>query len=170
VPHRLLAAAIIAVLAAALAPPALSATSHDVPELLRSQVRKAKRTSGLRVLLPSRISTEFARLYPDGTSGRDRYSLGLGAVHGCNQATACFVAAFLGQKRGRPFGPQRVKLARGRVGRFTPVSCGASCAAPQVMWRERGALYTIQAKIGTEKTERRLLVALANSAIRHGAR
>jgi hypothetical protein len=181
VPQRLLATALLVLLGAGLSAgwagspsarplAAASATSHDVPRLLRAQTRKAKERSGLRVLLPSRLTVEFERLYPDGTSADGRYSLGLGAVHRCNQATACFVAAFIGQRRGQPFGPKKVQLARGRVGRFTPLSCGASCAAPQIMWRERGALYTIQAKVGNERTERRELVALANSAIRHGAR
>jgi hypothetical protein len=153
-------------------PPAATAadTTVDVPRLLRTWIARARSRSHLRVLVPSRLTTEFDRLYPEGSARRDHYELALGAVRGCHQATACFVAAFLARRGGQPAGPQRVQLAKGRIGRFTPLSCGASCAAPQVEWRERGVVYTIQAKIGTRDTERRLLVALANSAIRHGAR
>jgi hypothetical protein len=33
-----------------------------------------------------------------------------------------------------------------------------------------GVLYELEAKLGTQKTERKLLTKLANSAIRNGAR
>ena len=162
--------ALLVLVSCVAAAPAPAATTHDVPQLLRKQIDRARTRSGVRVLVPSRITTSFQRLYPDGTATDGRYSLGLGAVRRCNQATACFVAAFLAERGGKLAGGRRVELARGRVGRFTPLSCGASCAAPQVAWREHGVLYTVQAKIGTRRTERRRLVTLADSAIRHGAR
>jgi hypothetical protein len=143
----------------------------DVPHVLSDQIDRANDRALVRVLLPGRVRVPFDRVYPGATIRSGFYDLNLGAVRGCHEATACFVAAFLGERgKTRPFGPRRVPLARGRVGRFTPTSCGASCAAPQVQWREKGVLYTIQAKIGTKDTERRRLVALANSAIRAGAR
>ena len=143
----------------------------DVPHVLRDQIDRANDRAMVRVLLPGRISTEFDRLYPGARIRAGSYDLNLGSVKGCNEATACFVAAFLGERtKTRAVGPKRVSLARGRVGRFTPTSCGASCAAPQVQWREKGVLYTFQAKIGTKDTERKRLVALADSAIRAGAR
>jgi hypothetical protein len=141
----------------------------DVPQALHHQITRVHERSEIRVLLPSRLETSFDRLYPGAFIRRSSYDLNLGAVRHCNEATACFVAAFLGeQTKAKAVGPKRVPLARGRVGRFTPTSCGASCAAPQVQWREKGVLYTIQFKTGGR--ERRRLVALANSAIRHGAR
>jgi hypothetical protein len=39
-----------------------------------------------------------------------------------------------------------------------------------IQWRERHATFSIQARVGTKTTERRALIALANSAIRHGPR
>jgi hypothetical protein len=63
-----------------------------------------------------------------------------------------------------------VALSNGRTGWFTPTGCGASCSAPQIQWRERGKLYTIQARVGTQSTERRELIRLANSAIINGPR
>ena len=56
-------------------------------------------------------------------------------------------------------------LPRGRNGRFHPLSCGASCSPASIEWRERGALYSIQAKVA-----RRELVRMASSAIRNGPR
>jgi hypothetical protein len=163
----------VALLAALLlASAALAAGTHrvDVPGTLGKRVAKARSASGVRVLLPSRLRTEFRRLYPGGTWRRGHYALDLGAVRGCHQATACFVAAFLADRGARGMTGRRVDLARGRAGRFTPTSCGASCAAPQIQWRERGVRYTLQVKGFSRKRERAALVALADSAIRHGAR
>ena len=50
------------------------------------------------------------------------------------------------------------------------MSCGASCASPGIEWVQRGVLYSIEAKLGTKKTERKVLTRLANSAIKNGAR
>ena len=163
---------LFALLLVALAvPSAAFAVTHDPPELLDDKIEAVKRRTGLRVLVPSHLTTPHPRLYPGVFINRQTYALDLGAARNCRQATACFVAAFLGEKSSqRARGPRRVKLAKGHIGRFTPTRCGASCAAPQVQWRERGVLYTVQAKVGTRTTERRRLVALANSAIRFGPR
>ena len=91
-------------------------------------------------------------------------------MRGCGGATACFIASFSGKRGGTPSGPQRIELARGRVGRFKPLSCGGSCAPPTIEWKERGATFRIEAKVGTEATERRVLKRMANSAIRKGPR
>ena len=139
----------------------------DVPQVFGNRIDRVAQRSGLRVLLPSTLRTEFKRLYPESSSSNSAYSLELGAARNCHGATACFVAAFFGQEGGSAGPGKRVTLARGRVGRYTPSACGASCSAPQIAWNERGAVYTIQAKgVGG----RRALVRLANSAIRHGAR
>ena len=94
-----------------------------------------------------------------------RWGLQVGAVENCGGATACFIASFSARERGRPFGPRRVELARGRVGRFKPLTCGASCAPPTIEWRERGATYRIEAKF-----RGRQVIRMANSAIRNGPR
>ena len=85
-------------------------------------------------------------------------------------ANACFIASFSGRQGGKPFGQHRVNLARGRVGRFKPLSCGGSCSPPSIEWKERGATYSIQAKVGNKDTERRVFKRMANSAIRNGPR
>jgi hypothetical protein len=148
---------------------AITAALHttDVPKTFGDRIDKAEARSGLRVLLPSTLRTEFTKLYPEGSSSDSGYSLELGAAKGCHGATACFVAAFFGQAGARVGPGKTVDLARGRVGRYLPSACGASCSAPQIAWKEHGAVYTLQVKgVGG----RRALVRLANSAIRNGAR
>jgi hypothetical protein len=42
--------------------------------------------------------------------------------------------------------------------------------SPSLEWVQDDVLYTIEAKLGTRQTERDILIRLANSAIRSGAR
>ena len=72
--------------------------------------------------------------------------------------------------RGKARGPRKATLAKGRKGRFKPLTCGASCSAPSIEWKERGIVYRIAANVGTKRTERKLLVRMANQAIRRGPR
>ena len=65
-----------------------------------------------------------------------------------------------------------VKLSRGLVGYFSPVSCGGSCA-PANLWEENRILYQIQLKLSSsisENDQQRLILAVANSAILAGPR
>ena len=142
----------------------------DVPATFGKRVERVHQRSGLRVLLPSTIRTEFRKVYGEGNASDSAYSLDLGAAPGCHGATACFVAAFFGQAGASVGAGKRVTLARGRVGRFRASACGASCGAPQIRWREHGTVYTIQAKGATQDREKAFMIGLANSAIRHGAR
>jgi hypothetical protein len=150
----------------------LATSTHTVnlPKVFAHALPRVKAHTSVPVLLPERFTSEFAHVFPSGDGTRREWSLELGAVRRCGGADACFVADFLGQRGGKPFGRKRVRLARGRTGWFTPLSCGASCAPPMIQWRERRATFSIQARVGTKSTERRALIALANSAIRHGPR
>ena len=145
---------------------ALAAPQVAVPPLFEDELPSVKDKTEIAVLLPQRMPNLFDEYFPEASARRRSYDLDLGAAPGCGSATACFVATFTGRKGGQPSGPQRVELARGRIGRFQPLSCGASCSPPSISWRERGATYDIQAKVGG----RRALVRMANSAIRHGPR
>jgi hypothetical protein len=151
---------------------AVLAATHaiDVPRTFAPLLPAVKARTELTVLLPATMPAEQAVLYPSAGAGRRHYSLELGAIPDCGSATACFEADFRARAKGRPFGTRSVRLAKGRHGRFQPLSCGASCSPPSISWRERGALYAIQANVGTRRTERRILVRMANSAIRAGAR
>lgn len=162
----------VALLLALLAPAPAGAASHryDVLELVDRGLKAVNRVSEIPVLLPSRLTAEFPRLYSFGRGRAGSYELEVSSRRSCHGANACFVAGFTGARGERPSATHKVRLARGRTGYYQPVRCGASCAPASVEWRQEGVLYTIQSKLGTKSTDRSLLVGLANSAIRNGAR
>ena len=164
---RLITSLVLALLLAV--PATAAARSADVPGRLGERVDKAREASGIRVLLPDRLTVLFdGRLFPGGSWREGAYELSLHAARGCNGANVCFVADFLGRDGGRPAGDRAVDLAKGRVGRFSRSRCAASCGPAVIEWRERGATYAIEVKgLGHE---RRALKRMANQAIRAGAR
>ena len=163
--------ALLTALVALLVPAAASAASFvfDVPKLVERPLIAVKKGTDLPVLLPSRLTTEQRKLFSSGKGTNNRYEFEIGAVRNCHSATACFVADFRARRGGKPSG-KKVRLAKGTTGYFHPTSCGASCASPGIEWVQRGVWYSIEAKLGTQKTERKLLTRLANSAIKNGAR
>jgi hypothetical protein len=142
---------------------------YDVPKLVEKPLIAVNKGTDIPVLLPSRMTSEHRKLYSAGTGRAKRYEFEIGAVRNCHSATACFVADFRGRRGGKPSG-KKVKLAKGTTGYFHPTSCGASCASPGIEWVTHGVWYSIEAKLGTKKTERKILTRLANSAIRNGPR
>jgi hypothetical protein len=153
---------------AAFAVPASAATSVDVPAKFSSLLGKVRSKSGVTVRLPSRLDAGVRASHVHGAIeelGHGDYHLSLGVGRGCHESTACYVASFFGSKGGSVNGDRRVSLAHGIKGRFSDISCGASCGPASVSWRQGGVAYTIQFK-----GKRAVLVALANSAIRGGAR
>jgi hypothetical protein len=163
---------LISALVALLAPATASATSfvYDVPDLVNKPLIAVKKVTKVDVLLPSRMTTEFKRLFSEGRGRARSYQFEIGASRNCRSATACFVASFRAKRGGTPSNPRKVTLTRGHSGYFQPMRCGASCAAPSIEWVRNGVLYTIEAKLGTKTTERKILVRLANSAIANGPR
>jgi hypothetical protein len=149
---------------------ALAAPTVDLPQLFAGELQRIGPKTDVPILLPQSMPDDFDEYFPTGFGRERRWGLELGAAEGCGGATACFVASFSGRKGGKPLGHQRIRLARGRVGRFKPLTCGASCSPPSIEWKERGATFSIQAKVGTQATERRILKRMANSAIRSGPR
>jgi hypothetical protein len=149
---------------------ASSRFAYDVPELVEKPLIAVKKGTEIPVLLPSRMTTEFRRLYSAGRGRATRYEFEIGAVRNCHSATACFVADFRARRGGHASGKRKVKLAHHTTGWFHPTRCGASCASPGIEWVQGGVWYSIEAKLGTKKTERKILTRLANSAIRNGAR
>ena len=116
-----------------LAPAGASASSrfvYDIPKLVEKPLVAVKKATDIPVLLPSKMTTEFKKLYSAGRGRKTRY----------------------------------------HTGWFQPSRCGASCASPGIEWEQGGVLYELEAKLGTQKTERKTLTRLANSAIRSGAR
>src|SRR3954451_7159589 len=142
----------------------------DLNALFADALPRVTAKTQVPVLMPDTMPTEIDRLYANSFASRKTYFLDLAGVPGCGGANACFEAEITGQKGGTPFGSKAVKLAHGRHGRFKPLTCGASCSPPSISWRERGATYTIQANVGNKRTERRILVRMADEAIRRGPR
>jgi hypothetical protein len=149
---------------------ALAAPTVDLPQLFADELPRITARTDVAVLLPQSMPDEFDEYFATGFGRTRHWGLQLGAAPGCGGATACFVASFSGRKGGTPFGHRKVKLARGRVGRFKPLTCGGSCSPPSIEWKERGATYSIQAKVATQATELRVFKRMANSAIRNGPR
>ena len=89
---------------------------------------------------------------------------------GCGTATACYVAGFRARRGGKVGSGRKLKLAKGLSGRFQPSRCAASCGPARLEWVQDGVLYEVEGKLGTPKTERKILTRLANSAIRNGDR
>jgi hypothetical protein len=159
-------------LVALLAPAGASAATfvYDVPHLVGRPLAAVKKTSEVDVLLPSRLTTDLPRLYSLGSGRKNSYSFEIDAARHCHSATACFVASFRAKRGGKPSNPKKVSLRGDRRGWFQPLRCGASCAPPSIEWVRDGVLYTIEAKLGTKQTDRKLLTRLANSAIGKGPR
>jgi hypothetical protein len=166
---------VIALVALAVcAVPALAAGGKvNVPATLSKLIPKATAKSGLPVLLPSSLTVDGyspKRVVGSGSATRKGYDLELGVGKNCNGANACFVAAFFGTRGAKPSYKRTVSLTRGITGYFKPLTCGASCAPAIVQWQQHGALYEIQFKGASAKGEKATMIALANSAIRGGAR
>jgi hypothetical protein len=167
---RLFLLTLLAVLLAPAASASAATYIFDVPELVERPLNAVKKTAKIDVLLPSRLTSEHRRLYSQGRGRARSYRFDIGAVKGCGTATACFVASFRARRGGKPTNTRKVELRGGRRGYYRPLKCGASCAAPSLQWVQDRVLYTIEAKLGTRRTQRRILIRLANSAIANGAR
>ena len=153
---------------AALAVPAIAAEPVDVVSKFSSVLPKVKLKSRVPVRLPSTLDGYVAPSRLHGAIEelkRGRYHLSLGGGRGCHEATACFIAAFFGERGGTVSGPRKVALSGGIKGRYRRGSCGASCAPNEIQWKQGRTAYAIQYK-GT----RSQLVAAANSAIAGGPR
>ena len=148
--------------------PAFAASSMSVPSKLSSVLPKVRSRSGVAVRLPSRVPVDAGtpRVYGAIEQvSKGRYHLSLGYGRGCHESTACFLAAFFGRRDAGLTLKRNVSLARGITGRFRGISCGASCSPAEVQWKQGGVAYAIQFKGSKSR-----LIALANSAIRGGAR
>jgi hypothetical protein len=165
-PMRRLFLVVIALLAVAV--PAYAATTVSAPSKLKSVLPKVRSKSGIAVRLPSSVPVDVSGSRVRGAIedlSKGGYHLSLGVGSGCHESTACFVAAFYGRKGAGLDIKRKVSLARGIDGRFRPISCGASCSAAEIQWKQGGVAYAIQFK-----GKKSRMIALANSAIRGGAR
>jgi hypothetical protein len=167
---RAILLSLLALLAAGAQPAAARTVDVDVPAAFAGVLPTVKAKTPVPVLLPDAMPYADDPLYADGRGRARGWRLDLAAAPHCHAATACFVAEFSARRGARPSGERRVKLRGGRTGWFTPLRCGASCSPPSIAWRQHGAAYVIQARVGGARSERRILVRMANQAIRAGRR
>ena len=166
--RRSIVLAVVAAALAAVAVPAFAASTVSVPPKYAGHYDQIRSKSRVAVLLPSTIKAPVSSSKVFGTIeglAHGRYHLALGVGQDCHEATACFIASFFAFRGQHLSLPQRVRLAHGIHGRFDRIHCGASCAPAQIEWRRRRVRYEID-----YKGDKAQLVALANSAIRHGPR
>jgi hypothetical protein len=142
-----------------------------LPALFRHEIRAIKAaTDAPAVLLPATMPLDAAHLYAGGGRSGSGYDLSIGAVRGCRDADACFVAEFTASRTSTVFGRRVTVRGAARAG-FLPLSCGASCSPPQIDFVVHGVRYTIQANLKqTSRGDRAALVQAAQSAIAAGPR
>ncbi len=162
---RLLALALTAVFAATAV---AQADIYEIRQVLRDDIRRVAPQTDVPIRLPARMNLDFDRgAFGDGSGSAARYELDVDATQECG-ANACFLAQFTGEEGGSYAFRRRVRLARGIVGRYKPLTCGGSCSPPAIEWKQRGFLYRLQAKLGVSGAakQRAAMVRAANSAIR----
>jgi hypothetical protein len=174
---RSLAVLIAAVVAALAAVPALAgggggSGTVNVPQKLSSQIAKVKARGKVAVRLPSRLDAPVSPRSLKGGGGPTKrgYNMFIGLSSNCNGANVCLLAGFTARAGGKPTYNTKVRLARGRTGYFKRITCPSSCNPARIQWVQGGVLYGIHNKNVNGTTERKVMVGLANQAIRAGAR
>jgi len=165
----LLAVVILGLLVAA--PAAAAAATIALPTLLTKQIHAITADAKAPpLLLPPALPLDAKHLYPTGGPLGKRYDIEIGAVKNCGGANACFVADFTAEPGTTVFG-KRVTVTGAAKAAFTPLSCGASCSPPQIVFIVHGIRYTIQANLKkTAKGDRATLISAAAAAITAGPR
>ena len=173
----------LAALAAGLLVPAIAPAAADrvitvyPPQAWSQHLREIRSTSGLRVLLPSKLRTHA--LSSEGRFravvsflGKGNYDLTLTNA-GCGaRGAACHnVASFSAgrETQTKPSQSGDIHLARGRRGSYDGGSCtGGGCTPPSITWVERRARYAVYGYV--PGNTRRGLIRAVNDAIRSGPR
>jgi hypothetical protein len=159
----------VVVLAGLLLAPVAEART-TLPALFTRQIRAINAAPDApAVLLPPTMPLDAAHLYAAGGRSGSGYDLAIGAVRGCGDADACFVAEFTASRVTSVFG-QRVKVRGAARAGFVALACGASCSPPQIDFVTHGVRYTIQANLKTSRGDRAALVQAAQAAIAAGPR
>jgi hypothetical protein len=151
---------------------------NPLPDIFGSVLVQVKAKTSIPVLLPTELpralggakNATVEKAVPDAYSILLWYELGAG--------NAGYAASFSG-KSNSSFSPRElrnireVKLTRGILGLFRPVSCGGSCAPANLWWEQGESMYQIQLKLGSslsEKKQQQIITEVANFAIQAGPR
>src|SRR5215471_10298006 len=149
-----------------------------LPSVFVSVLAEVKAKTSIPVLFPTELPRPFgdAKHATVENATPDEYAVAL--YYELDVGDAGF-AAFFAAKNNSPYSPQelpnarKVKLTRGIVGFFSPVSCGGSCAPANLWWEQGAALYQIQLQLPStlrEKKQQKIITEVANSAILGGPR
>jgi hypothetical protein len=152
--------------------------ARSLPRVFGSVLAEVKAKTSIPVLLPTELPrpVDNAKHAVVEKTTTDEYGVAL--YYELEAGDAGF-AAFFGARNESPYSPRElgnvreVKLTRGIVGFFRPVSCGGSCAPANLWWEHGGPLYQIQLKLASTlsaKKQQRVITAVANSAILAGPR
>lgn len=155
-----------------------SEPAASVPEALAPALAEVKAKSRVALLVPSELPQPLAGAKHAivEMASNDQYAISLYYELGVGDSG--FAASFTANAHPN-FGPKElpnvnaVKLSRGLVGYFRPVSCGVSCAPANLWWEENRVLYQIQLKLSStlsENIQRKEIIEAANSAIGAGPR
>ncbi len=149
---------------------AMPAGARTLPSLFARQIRDVNAAPHApAVLLPRSMPLDAKHLYASGGPSGSGYDLSVGAVAHCGGANACFVAEFTAARAKTVFGKPVYVRGASSAG-FVALSCGASCAPPQIDFLVYGIRYTIQVNLNTARGDRAALIAAAESAISAGPR
>jgi hypothetical protein len=160
-------------LAAAVVCASAGAGSSERVNLLsfKALLAKIERSSPVPVILPASLPIlDKLRVYASGGGNATSWELDLAFAPNCENATACFLASFQGERAASLPGRANARLADGDPALFKQSSCGASCAPASLWFVHHGALYGWQdSEIGA-KTAELFLLRLANAALAAGPR
>jgi hypothetical protein len=164
-------------------PHSARASSPDKPAkpvltTLAPVLAEVKAKTRIAVLLPSELPQPLAkaRYAIVETASEEKYSISVYYELGAGDSG--FAASFTGIAHPN-YGPKdianvsKVKLSRGLIGYFRPVSCGGSCAPASLWWEDDQIVYQIQLKFLStlpENAQQRAITTTANSAITGGPR
>jgi hypothetical protein len=140
---------------------------------LRREIAAIKRHTTAPVLLPDvvRVAVPHGHdIEQKWSANRRGWEISLGIGPRCGGANACFVGQFVATRGGSLTFTTRVRLHGGVSGRYKPSTCGASCSPPELQWKVRDVLYDVQFRAAGAGSDKRKLVAIANSALAAGPR
>jgi hypothetical protein len=139
--------------------------------LFERAVKQTGRHGDVPVYVPTRLPKEIpidSNMVVQGSETSKGYELTLYYQEGVGDAgfVAGFYASALDPSKTLPKKWGTVRLADGTRAKFSPVSCGGSCAPANLRWRTSLAEYTIQLSLSStlsEDEQLKALVEVANS-------
>lgn len=147
----------------------------DTPaKVFQSVLPQVKAETAIPILLPSEfpapiVEEKIHDIEGKGTNTSYEFNLYYEKDYG----NAGYFGSFTGELGGnRHFKGKQVTLENGITGYFWGKSCGGSCSPSHFAWLQDKVLYSIELKIAVNNKldEEKVMILIANSAIRGGSR